>query len=259
MANKSLTRQIFDYVLTQYGSQPEYLWKTYPDYAVLRHQDNRKWYAIVMNVPKAKLGLAGTEAIDVMNVKCSPEILSTFLAQDGFLPAYHMNKSHWLTVRLDGSVDNDTIFFLLNASFDLTATRQTKKRLGIARYTEWIVPANPKYYDVEKDLREGGEILWKQSNNVAPDDIVYIYVTAPTAAIRYKCLVLEVNIPYRRRHDHLQIKRVMKIRCLKEYDKTLIPRAKMAQFGVSAVRGPRHMPYGLKQEIDLISNEPRKT
>ena len=47
-----LTQQIFDYVFTQYGTQPEYLWKTHPDYAVLRHSDNRKWYAIVMNVEK---------------------------------------------------------------------------------------------------------------------------------------------------------------------------------------------------------------
>ena len=48
---------------------------------------------------------------------------------------------------------------------------------------------------------------------------------------------------------------MMKIRCLKEYDKRLIPRAKMAQFGVSAVRGPRHMPYALKQEIAQLSGE----
>ena len=47
----------------------------------------------------------------------------------------------------------------------------------------------------------------------------------------------------------------MKIRCLKEYDKRLISRAKMAQFGVTAVRGPRHMPYALKQEIAMLSGE----
>lgn len=118
------------------------------------------------------------------------------------------------------------------------------------------MPANPKYYDVEKDLREGGEIYWKQSNNIAVDDIVYLYVTEPTGAIRYQCLVLEVNIPYhKKRTDDLQVKRVMKIRCLKEYDKSLIPRAKMAQFGVTAVRGPRHMPYALKQEISLLTGD----
>ena len=251
-----LTQQVFEYAFTQYGTQPEYLWKTHPDYAVLRHGDNRKWYAIVMNVEKSSLGLNGTGKVPVMNVKCSPEMLSLFLPQSGFLPAYHMNKNHWLTVLLDGSVDKDTVLFLLNASFDLTATRQVKKKLGIVRYTEWIVPANPKYYDVEKDLREGGEIYWKQSNNIAVDDIVYMYVTEPTGSIRYKCVVLEVNIPYhQKRTDNLQVKRVMKIRCLKEYDKRLIPREKMAQFGVSAVRGPRHMPYALKQEIELLCEE----
>ncbi|TYB13286.1 MmcQ/YjbR family DNA-binding protein [Aggregatibacter actinomycetemcomitans] len=256
MAKQPLTQQLLDYVLKQYGTQPEYLWKSHPDYAVLRHGDNRKWYAIVMNVEKNALGLSGAGKMPIMNVKCSPEMLSLFLSQAGFLPAYHMNKNHWLTVLLDGSVDKETILFLLNASFDLTASRQAKKQLGIARYTEWIVPANPKYYDVEKDLREGGELHWKQSNNIAVDDIVYMYVTEPTGAIRYKCLVLEVNIPYRKkRTDNLQVKRVMKIRCLKEYDKTLIPRAKMAQFGVTAVRGPRHMPYALKQEIALLSGE----
>lgn len=136
MAKQPLTQQLLDYVLKQYGTQPEYLWKSHPDYAVLRHGDNRKWYAIVMNVEKNALGLSGAGKMPIMNVKCSPEMLSLFLPQAGFLPAYHMNKNHWLTVLLDGSVDKETILFLLNASFDLTASRQAKKQLGIARYTE---------------------------------------------------------------------------------------------------------------------------
>ena len=94
MAKQDLAKQVFDYVLKQYGTQPEYLWKSYPDYAVLRHADNRKWYAIVMNVEKTSLGLSGTGKLAVMNVKCSPEMLSVFLPQAGFLPAYHMNKNH---------------------------------------------------------------------------------------------------------------------------------------------------------------------
>ena len=53
MAKQPLTQQLLDYVLKQYGTQPEYLWKSHPDYAVLRHTDNRKWYAIVMNVEKS--------------------------------------------------------------------------------------------------------------------------------------------------------------------------------------------------------------
>ncbi|EIJ67282.1 MmcQ/YjbR family DNA-binding protein [Pasteurella bettyae] len=251
MAN-NLKTEILHYALQQYGCEPEYLWKNYPTYAVLRHQDNNKWYAILMSVCAEHLGLLGTEKIDVMNVKCSPEMQSMFVTQTGFLPAYHMNKSHWISILLDGSVDKESIIFLLNSSFDLTASKRHKKKLGIVRYNEWILPANPKYYDVEKYLHEGMETLWKQSNNIAVGDQVYIYVTEPTGAIRYKCEVLEVNIPYESEREDLMIKRVMKVKCLKEYDNALITRDKMKAFGVSAVRGPRHMPYCLKTEIELL-------
>ncbi len=42
--------------------------KTIFDYAVLRHSDNNKWYAVIMNVSKEKLGLAGTEEVDIMDM-----------------------------------------------------------------------------------------------------------------------------------------------------------------------------------------------
>ena len=79
-----LTQQVFEYVFTQYGTKPEYLWKTHPDYAVLRHADNRKWYAIVMNVEKSSLGLSGAGKLPVINVKCSPEMLSYFYLNQAF-------------------------------------------------------------------------------------------------------------------------------------------------------------------------------
>lgn len=240
---------ILDYVYHHYSTSPEFLWKRYPDYAVLRHQDNRKWYAIIMDVARVNLGLEGEGRVDVINLKCPAEMVDDFLQQTGFLPAYHMNKANWITVLLDGSVDQDTLFFLLNGSFDITATKQTKRALQIDSQTEWIVPANPKYYDVEKDLHEGGIILWKQSNNVAVDDIVYIYVTAPTAAIRYQCLVLEVNIPHKSKHKDLRVDRVMRIQCLKEYSPAQLSRDILRQFGISAVRGPRRMPKILSDEI----------
>lgn len=248
----NLREALLMYVLQQYGTEPEFLWKSYPNYAVLRHSDNRKWYAVVMNIPRQTLGLSGEGSVDVLNVKCSPDMLNLFLPQAGFLPAYHMNKAHWLSVLLDGIVDQETVIFLLNTSFDLTATRARKQKLGIGGITEWIIPANPKYYDVERELREGGEILWKQSNNITIGDIVYIYVTAPVAAIRYKCEALEVNIPYKSKREKPRVERVMRVKCLKEYDEQSLSRDFLRSFGVSAVRGPRKMPFALSNEIELM-------
>lgn len=249
----ALREDILTFAWQQYGSEAEYLWRTSPDSAILRHGDNRKWYAVFMTVEREKLGLGTGGNTQIMNVKCDPVIHAAFLTQKGFLPGYHMHHGHWLSVLLDGSVDKDTIIFLLNSSFDLTASRQTHKRFGIARYTEWLVPANPKYYDIESQLHENDVIFWKQSNNIAVDDTVYIYVTAPTAALRYKCQVLEVNIPRKYEKGDLRIKRVMRIKCLQKYAPHLFGREKLREFGISAVRGPRHMPHALSDEIARLS------
>lgn len=246
-------KEILRFAAEQYGSEPEYLWRTSPDAAVLRHEDNRKWYAIFMLVERQKLGLPGSGKIDILNVKCDVAIRGSFVTQKGFLPAYHMHHTHWLTVLLDGSVDKETIVFLLNSSFDLTASRQTHQQFGLTRHAEWVVPANPKYYDIEAEFNENDIIHWKQSNNILVDDIVYIYVTAPCSAIRYKCRVLEVNIPHKYEKDDLRIKKVMRIECLRKFDKHLFGRDKLREFGINAIRGPRSMPIGLANEIARLT------
>lgn len=51
-------QQIFDYAANQYTTQPEYLWVTHPEYAVLRHGNaKRRWYALIGRISKTKLGL----------------------------------------------------------------------------------------------------------------------------------------------------------------------------------------------------------
>lgn len=97
--------------------------------AVFRHPGSRKWFAIAMRIQKAKLGMKEDGVIDVVNVKCDPEVLRSFTGQAGIYPAYHMNRNHWLTIALDGRADDDTIAFLLGISYDLTKGRKhTKSR-----------------------------------------------------------------------------------------------------------------------------------
>ena len=97
------TEEIFEYVQKQYGTVPEYLWSKSPDSVVLRHK-NGKWYAVFMTVEKSKLGLEGNDLVAIMDVKCDPEMTSMIIQTYGFLPGYHMNKQHWITILLDGSV-----------------------------------------------------------------------------------------------------------------------------------------------------------
>ena len=76
---------------------------------VYRHPVGRKWFAITMNVPYRTLGIDADGAADIVNVKCDPLALGSFRENPGFLPAYHMNKQHWVTVLLDGSAQREQV------------------------------------------------------------------------------------------------------------------------------------------------------
>ena len=111
-------KEIFEYVKKQYGTIPEYLWSSSPDSAVLRHQ-NGKWYAVIMNVERSKLGLNGDGTVEIIDVKCDPEMTGMIIQTYGFLPGYHMNKQHWITILLDGTVGESKILDFLDMSYDL--------------------------------------------------------------------------------------------------------------------------------------------
>lgn len=114
--------ELLAYAREQFKSEPEYLWVKHPTDCILRHTTNRKWYAVIMSVSGKKLGLLEDRVMDILNVKCDPILLGSLLRNNtrGFLPAYHMNKSNWVTILLDGSVSNNEIINLLTMSYRLT-------------------------------------------------------------------------------------------------------------------------------------------
>ncbi|WP_298483979.1 MmcQ/YjbR family DNA-binding protein [uncultured Ruminococcus sp.] len=115
-----LRKFLFQYAMDTYGTQPEYLWEKSPDNAILRHKENGKWYAVVLDVHEKKLGLPGDGTVDVLNVKCDPLEIGSLLRKKGFFPAYHMNKNHWISILLDGSVPEEEILYFLDESYGLT-------------------------------------------------------------------------------------------------------------------------------------------
>ena len=121
-----MTKQEFlEYCLDTYGISPDYPFDEDFETAVLRHTDNRKWYAIVMKVSRRKFGFENDEVIDVVNLKLPTEMFGSFGATDGVYPAYHMNKLHWISILLPDAPD-DIVQFLANVSFE--ATKSSKKK-----------------------------------------------------------------------------------------------------------------------------------
>lgn len=111
---------VLRYAKESFDSEPEYLWAKFPGYAVLRHAGRGRWYAVVMNVPRPRLGLPGEGTADILDVRCDPILIGSLRDGERYLPAYRMNKDRWITVVLDGSVPEGEVFSLLDMSFGLT-------------------------------------------------------------------------------------------------------------------------------------------
>ena len=112
-----------------YGVTAEYPWLSAPTSAVYRHHSNNKWFAVIMEIPKAKLGVAEEGNINVVNFKSDPLLIGSLILDKGIHPAYHMNKNHWITVCLDGSVEEEKVKWLLDLSFELTDKKSKNKKI----------------------------------------------------------------------------------------------------------------------------------
>lgn len=249
LTNGSFREALLRYVKKKYKTEPDYPWKGDSESAVFRHEDNNKWYGLVMEVERAKLGLPGEGRICALNVKTQDRMFHDILVcREGYLPGYHMNKEKWITVFLDGTVPFDEVCGMLDASYKATASK--KKQQKIRPPKEWLLPANPKYYDVEHAFDKEEVIDWKQGSGIKKGDMVFLYVTAPVSAVLYQCKVGETDIPCRYQDENLTMTRLMKIKLLRRYppDRFTFGLLK-GKYGINAVRGPRGIPASLSAAL----------
>ncbi len=244
----SLRSDLFAYAKKKYKALPEYLWGRYPGYAVLRHRDNQKWFALLMDVPGSKLGLDGG-IVDILDVKMPEPLLADFLAQqEGFFRGYHISKGNWISILLDGTVPLEEVCHWLDESYLATASKDTRRELRPPK--ECLVPANPKYYDVQAAFEAAKEINWKQGKGIKAGDTVYLYVAAPVSAILYQCRVTKAGIPFPFDNGEIRMSSVMKIKLRKRYDPNRFTFDVLGkEYGIFAVRGPRGVPKNLSEAL----------
>ena len=111
------------YLTDTYGTTGEHLFAKYPSFPVFRHTGNRKWFAVIMDIPRKNLGLSGEGEISVVNLKCDTRLIGSFRVEAGIFPGWHMNKAHWLSEALDAGVEDEKIRFLVDMSYELTNGR----------------------------------------------------------------------------------------------------------------------------------------
>ena len=111
------TKRIIEYVRSRWNVAPEFLWEKYPDYAAIRRSDNQKWFAVILSADRSRLGMERHGNVEILDLKGQPDDVAALIDGQHFFPAYHMNKTHWFTVCLDGSVSDEEIFPLIDESY----------------------------------------------------------------------------------------------------------------------------------------------
>ncbi|MBE6738538.1 MAG: MmcQ/YjbR family DNA-binding protein [Ruminococcaceae bacterium] len=116
-----MNRQAFDkYINEAYMVSADYPFESDSETAVYRHKENRKWFALVMHLPKDKFKPNAQGFVTAVNLKCDPLLIGSVILEEGIYPAYHMNKSHWISLLIDEITAEEKIKWLLDLSFELT-------------------------------------------------------------------------------------------------------------------------------------------
>ena len=116
------TKRIMAIVQEKYGNQLEYLWEKSPDTAILRHDSNQKWYAVLMKISWEKLDKGREGLVEVINVKHDQVV--SLIQEKGIYPAFHMNKRYWISVPLDDTFTDEKVLELFEISWDLTRKKK---------------------------------------------------------------------------------------------------------------------------------------
>lgn len=117
------SKAVIQYIKEKYEDELEFLWEKFSNNAIFRRKDNSKWYAALLIIPKNKLGLKDEGTIEIIDLRGDISFIENFVDHKKYFPGYHMNKKHWLTICLDGSVKKEEIFKRIDSSYNLAQKR----------------------------------------------------------------------------------------------------------------------------------------
>ena len=97
-----------------------------PGLLSFRRKSSGKWYGVLLTVGKDKLIPGSCGKVEIIDLRIDPS--SPAAKEKKYLPGYHMNKSRWITVILDGSVPTREIYKLIDASYELADAKTSARR-----------------------------------------------------------------------------------------------------------------------------------
>lgn len=134
---------------------------------------------------------------------------------------------------------------------------------------EWIILCNPDDYDIDGAFDNLPIINYRQSTNIRPGDIVYVYCSRSMQYIKYKCQVLESDIysetmpiepyddtPYHKGLGPNKTKRWMRLKPIYKYDDNVLSLKLLKKYGVNSVQGPSMVK---RETLEFINKVEKQT
>lgn len=113
-------KKIIKYIKIKYNDDLEFLWKKFPENAVWRNKTNNKWYGALLIISERKLELESDKIVDIIDLRYSKDKIKEIIDNNKIFAGYHMNKDSWITIKLDDSIKTETIFELIDNSYNLS-------------------------------------------------------------------------------------------------------------------------------------------
>ena len=109
-------KEAVDFCLTIKDAYEDYPFDDF-NWTIMRHKENKKMFAAIFE----------HQGNIWINVKCEPGLAELLrCAYNSVIPAYHMNKKHWNSIILNGSVPDAEIKNMISDSFDLVKPKRRK-------------------------------------------------------------------------------------------------------------------------------------
>lgn len=124
-----MTDWVIEHIRSVYSTKPDSPFADTPQNRVFRHRLSKKWFGIIIaDLSVQKLGLAEERNVDILNLKCDPMLTFSVVDNARIFRGYHMNKEHWISVLLDGSVSKEELRFLIEMSYDIVAQSTARRK-----------------------------------------------------------------------------------------------------------------------------------
>ena len=134
MGVESLRSQLEARAREKYGMEAEQLPFNHEDYAILRHADSGRWFAVFIVKPRAALGLPGDGDAGIVSLKIRDPLLTDMLSQQaGYLRGYPSIRWNWISIVLDGTVLFEEVCRWLDESYEATSSGTGNKRVALPK------------------------------------------------------------------------------------------------------------------------------